>query len=110
MEKQTNERDDQAATLKKLVDEVEEGAAPAAERAPDEQMENKQAGKMESRQVDILNLPPRKEVHSSGNKRTHVKISRPFIRLLIVIIVIIGILAGLYYVWGEELLNLPSNV
>ncbi|MGY0691801.1 hypothetical protein ACW2QC_03280 [Virgibacillus sp. FSP13] len=109
MENQTKEREDQATELRKLVNEVQEGQAntsfdnhSSAEESTDD-LEQIDWG------VDILNLPPRKEVHAKDDQRTHMKISRPFIRLLLVIIITLGILVGLYYVWGDELLHLPTE-
>lgn len=101
VENKFNEHEDQAAELRKLLDEVERGKnEPGAETIilPDENPDHK-------REIDILNLPPRGEIHNN-KKRTQIKFSFPLIRFLFVIIILGAVLAGLYYVWGNELINL----
>src|SRR5690625_4764243 len=55
--------------------------------------------------MDIMNLPPRKEIHSNHKKRIHVKLSRPLFRFLSVIIILLVIIYGAYFIWGNELLT-----
>ncbi|WP_067725411.1 hypothetical protein [Oceanobacillus damuensis] len=57
----------------------------------------------EKREVDILNLPPRKEIHA--NPRMHIKMSRPFFRFLFVLLLLIIIVIGVYYFLGDELFS-----
>lgn len=59
----------------------------------------------ETRGVDVLNLPPRKEVHGQ-KQRAKIKISSSLIRLVLVIMILVVILGGGYYIWGEELIHL----
>jgi predicted DNA binding CopG/RHH family protein len=46
--------------------------------------------------IDVLNLPPRKEVHNKKNKRIKVKISSPLIRFIFVIL-LLSVLILVYY-------------
>ncbi|WP_188453831.1 hypothetical protein [Virgibacillus oceani] len=98
MSNETKEIEDQAAELRKLVDEVQQKDVKDSEVNIGGIMDGE-------REVDILNLPPRKEVHSKKNTRTHLKMSRPFLRLVFVIVIILAVLFGIYYVWGDEIVN-----
>ena len=106
MENDTEQHDDQAAELRKLLDEVQQGERDIQEGGkipqPDEQTEQERA-------IDILNLPPRKEVHGNKKKNTHIKISVPLLRLLAVIVILLIIVIGAYYIYGEEINNLFKN-
>ncbi|MEN1969129.1 hypothetical protein WMZ97_13770 [Lentibacillus sp. N15] len=106
MTNQSTKQDDQAEELKKLVELVEDGAPNSS--VMNEHTKNEEViEQTRTREIDILNLPPRNEVHSQTNQRLHIKISRPFVRLLLVIIVILVVLAGLYYVWDGDMWNFP---
>ncbi|WP_339227948.1 hypothetical protein NSQ77_20510 [Oceanobacillus sp. FSL K6-2867] len=98
MNVKSEEPKDQADELRSLFQEIEK------ERSTEEQLENKNSVQESEakRDIDILNLPPRKEIHSKDN-RTSLKLSGPLIRLLIVIFVLILGLASAYYIWGNEL-------
>lgn len=104
------ERDDQAAELRKLFDEVQGANDLQAEKNQDSTEENDSVPVSEpTREIDILNLPPRKEVHSNTKKRTSFKISRPLVRLSTVIIVLAIIIFVAYYLWGAELIQPPLH-
>ena len=105
MSKKTNEHNDQAEQLKQLFDELQEHAVKSGESSNIEQ----QAEAYTQPKIDVLNLPPRKEVHSNHG-RTRLTISRPFLRLLIVILLMIAVIFGAYYIWGEELINLIQGL
>lgn len=110
MVNQMNEKnEDQAAELRKLVDQIQDEKLPAEETDLNKQADMEQTDKTEDREIDVLNLPPRKEVHSKNNKFAHIKISGPLVRLLVVLLLILAVLTGLYFVWGEELFNLFEN-
>lgn len=94
-----NERN-QADNLMKLFQEV-------ANHSPDDPIEeqdeldfteqvteNKEQSYVE---LDLLNLPPRSEVHQKSNSRYSFTLINPFTRLLFVIILVIGIIALLLY-------------
>lgn len=109
MSKKNTERDDQATELRKLFNEVQgNGTNDLQTDKKTELTENGSVVLNESaRDIDILNLPPRKEVHSNKKKRTRVKVNRPFARLSAVIIILIIIVIAVYYLWSAELIELP---
>lgn len=96
--KERNERH-QADQLMKLFQEVanhqpedyeeEEGIEEKVteERSYDEYVE-----------LDLLNLPPRREVHGQRKVRYSLSFSSPFFRLFFIIILIVVIVFILYYV------------
>ncbi|WP_156289257.1 hypothetical protein [Oceanobacillus salinisoli] len=88
--------DDQANELRSIFNEIIEDKQ--------EQIQQEKA-EPEEKDVDILNLPPRREVHTS-NSRTHIKMDKPLIRFLIVIFLLTAIIIGAYYNWGDSLFNL----
>ncbi|WP_100010770.1 hypothetical protein [Lentibacillus sediminis] len=63
------------------------------------------AGQKNEQEIDVLNLPPRKEVHGQKNS-TSLKVSRPLLRFLFVVVLLLVILAGAFIVWGDEWLPL----
>lgn len=87
--------DSQAAKLQQLFSEVTEN-----EREVEHIPEEKQ-NKFDS-ETDVLNLPPRSEVHSVRKKGMKMTLNWPLIRFLIVIIVLIAIVAGVYYLIGID--------
>ncbi|ASN05486.1 hypothetical protein [Virgibacillus necropolis] len=115
MSDKNTERDDQANELRKLFNEVqgqgkETSELPKQENTDDHNsvftFENSSTEIDESvRKIDILNLPPRREVHGSNKKRARMKISRPFARFSVVILIIFAIIVSAYYVWGNELIK-----
>lgn len=104
MSKKTNEHNDQAEQLKQIFDELQEHAIKSGEPQTEQQTEAYSPPK-----IDVLNLPPRKEVHSNHG-RTRLKISGPFLRLLTVILLMLAVIIGAYYTWGEELINLIQGL
>ncbi|AXI09368.1 hypothetical protein CV093_11300 [Oceanobacillus sp. 143] len=88
MKKETMQKD-QAEELRHLVDEIEDNKDTEVSSTILERETDK-------REIDILNLPPRKEVHTTI-ERTKLRISKPFIRIIFVIIILIAILIVSYY-------------
>ncbi|WP_010650719.1 hypothetical protein [Oceanobacillus massiliensis] len=96
MNSKLEESNDQAEELRNLVEELEN------EREQDTADVNVESAETdERREVDILNLPPRKEIHSE-NTRMSLKISKPLSRFLSVILILIIIFIGAYYFLGNE--------
>ncbi|RKQ37688.1 hypothetical protein [Oceanobacillus halophilus] len=93
--------EDQANELRSLFDEITEEKHGREKEVFSEERRN------EKREIDILELPPRKEVHISRG-RARLKISRPFIRFILVVIVLLAIIFGAYYYWGDEVFQLMS--
>lgn len=53
-------------------------------------------------EIDVLQLPPRSEVHRKSKWRIRLNLRSPIIRFIVVLLVIFGILGLLYYVIGER--------
>lgn len=105
MNVKSEEPKDQADELRQLFQEIEDGQS-TEQHVGNKNSEQESEAK---RDIDILNLPPRKEIHSKDS-RTSLKLSGPLIRLLLVIFILIVGLAGAYYIWGNELWVLIQNL
>lgn len=113
MSEKNTERDDQATELRKLFNEVQgkDTNDLQMEKSTNNTFENVSVALSEpTRTIDILNLPPRKEVHDNKKRRTRLKVSRPFARLSIVIILLIVVTFAVYYLWSEELIQLSLQI
>src|SRR5690625_219297 len=100
MSENTNEHNDQAEQLKQIFDELQQNKVKSDE-LPNV---NRQTDNDSIPKIDVLNLPPRKEVHDHNKVRTRLSMSRPFLRFLSVIILIVAIILSAYFIWGEELM------
>lgn len=100
-----NKESDQAKELRKLLSEVE-NPVTSDNKAPEEEISNTPDN---TQTIDVLNLPPRREVHGGKSGRMKIKI-KPYIRLIIVVILIIILFAGGFYLWGDELLNMIGHI
>lgn len=69
---------DQAASLKEHIEGNEEEMHPEYK-------------------VDILNLPPRQEVHQNDSKKVSYKLSRPLFRLISVLLLILLLVGVAFY-------------
>lgn len=97
MSLKTEKANDQANELRNLFEELEKGNVGENHTDNAHEMEN-------TREVNVLNLPPRKEVHSHPT-RMHFAIKRPLLRFLFVLLLLIIILIAAYYFWDNNLLN-----
>lgn len=104
MDNKSSNQENQEEALRFLLDEVQQG-----EKEEKNQVAAIDETEVQKREVDVLNLPPRKEVHSKNKQRTHIKMSKPLLRFLFVFILLLGVLIGVYFVWGE-LINGISNL
>lgn len=86
---------DQANELRSLVKDIEEGNTNDKELLADHHIN----------EIDVLNLPPRKEVHTK-NTRTKIKLSKPLLRLLFTVVIVIAGLGTAIYVWQDEITTL----
>lgn len=107
MSEETKEYNDQADELRKLFNEVQEESEPSI---PEEDIKKDNHEKKVERDVDILNLPPRGEVHSINKKRTRLKVSGASLRFIFVIITLLVLVGGAYYLWGQELIEVITNI
>ncbi|UJL48115.1 hypothetical protein KFZ58_09815 [Virgibacillus sp. NKC19-16] len=105
MNNKSSNQEDQAVTLMSLLDEVQQG--DTQDKTQSTVIDETEA---QEREVDVLNLPPRKEVHRKIKQRTHIKMGIPLLRFLIVFILLLGVLTGAYLLWGEELITVISNL
>lgn len=107
MDNKLSNQENQEEALRFLLDEVQQG-----EKEEKNQVAAIDETEVQKREVDVLNLPPRKEVHRK-KQRTHLKMGSPgapLLRFLIVFILLLGVLAGAYLIWGEELITVISNL
>lgn len=91
---------DQSYELQKLIQDVD--IKPSENNLEDE-ANNDDLNIQED--IDVLNLPPRKDVHKMKS-RIHFKMSKAFLRFMFVVLIIVIILIGTYYYVGEDFLNL----
>ncbi|RYG73630.1 hypothetical protein EU245_05895 [Lentibacillus lipolyticus] len=106
-ETREQEQNDQAKELRDLIDEVE-GTNGKHEHQQAEEASG--SGGTRQQKVDILDLPPRRDVHTGNNKGIKLKISRASLRLLSVIIVLLVLFGTAFYFWEEELLELIRHM
>lgn len=100
-EKNSTTHQDQATGLKELFNEIQQGEAQQEEL---EKNEDTDVNLTATHKIDVLNLPPRKEIHSNKKQRVRMRLTKPLIRLMFVTIIIACIVGGM--LWGEELLHL----
>jgi hypothetical protein len=93
---------DQAEELRRLVYDVQSNQ----EDNDDQHVKDFET---EEREIDILNLPPRKEVHGIKQQRVRLKTSKSLKRFLLVIMILIIIVGSIYYFYNEELIQFFSN-
>ncbi|WP_042145725.1 hypothetical protein [Paucisalibacillus sp. EB02] len=109
MEDMKPESNDQAKELRELLQEVNNNSVEEKNQSLDDQHnyldETVNLITSEDKTLNVLNLPPRKVVHSQKKNRTHVKISKPFIRLAIVVILLLTVI-GLLFFYGDVLKSL----
>lgn len=90
-----HKEEDQANELRTLFQDIEEGNENDEELFADQIIN----------EIDVLNLPPRKEVHTK-NKRTKIKLSKPLLRFLFTVIIVLAGLGTAIYVWQDEITTL----
>ena len=97
-----NEKEDnQALKLQQLFSEVNNQDLDKAE----EQKEHKEQTLIE---IDVLNLPPRSEVHQKTSVRFQMDIRSPIWRFLLVILFILGGIGIVYYFFGDQMIMIFS--
>ncbi|WP_026906581.1 hypothetical protein [Paucisalibacillus globulus] len=111
MEDVKTDSNDQAKELRELLQEVNnhnvEEKKPGFDNEQNLIMNDEALNQEEydEKTMDVLNLPPRKEVHSQKKNRTHVKLSRPFIRLIIVVVLLLTVI-GMLLFYGDLVLTI----
>lgn len=106
-----NEEVDQVEQLRKILAEVEQPEKDQTSETNNQQLKEGQNESISvTPKIDVLKLPPRKEVHGKDNERTRLRIGQPFLRFLIVILILIIIILGTYIYWGKELIIILKNI
>lgn len=105
MSEKTNAYKDQAEQLKQIFDELQQNAPDSEQLSNELDVDDRSIPK-----IDVLNLPPRKEIHRDNDVRTRLSISGPFVRFLSIIILIIIIVFGAYFLWGDELILIINGL
>jgi len=90
MEKEAHKH--QADHLQQLFQEIRQHEMQSVDES-DQQMLDEP-----TEQINVLNLPPRKDVHREHKKRTKLKLSQPIKRLLLVIF-ILALVSCMKFFW-----------
>lgn len=94
----TKKQSDQAEELKKLISEVENiEVKPSFSSKKNEN---------EIQDIDILNLPSRKEIHHNKKISMNLKINKSVIRLLFVISLTLLVILSIIYLSEYNIINL----
>lgn len=91
--------EDQASDLKQMFDEINKNGNKV--------IEEKEEVERDPDQIDILNLPPRKEVHSK-NTTFKITINRSLLRIVFVALILTLFLV--FYLWEEEVIELLKHL
>jgi hypothetical protein len=91
MEENKRKIDDQAKELRSILNELHSQSDDNSDERIEVEHEDEQ------KEINVLDLPPRKEVHGQKKRRAHVKLSKPLIRLVVVAVLLIIILIMLLY-------------
>lgn len=83
------QKDDQATKLQQLFLELNN---------QESEVKKEKITEEEMIEVDVLNLPPRSEVHQQANLSLHMDVRRPVWRFVFVILIIIIVAVIVYYV------------
>jgi hypothetical protein len=81
------------------------------QKEPDEenQRENQlHYQKVPARGMDVLNLPPRSEVHQSAEKRFRLKVRRPFVRFMIIIFLLVILSLAAFFLQKSGVVDIIS--
>lgn len=89
------QEDNQALKLQQLFEEVNN-------QQPEETKESTR--ETELIEIDVLNLPPRSEVHKKSKISWRLNFKRPFWRFLLVLLILIGVVIGVYIMFGEQII------
>ncbi|MBU5265389.1 hypothetical protein [Virgibacillus proomii] len=101
MNEEKHNQNDQAKELRNVVVTDDDKQNESRELKSDQEID---------RDTDILNLPPRSEVHNIKGRPTRIKLSVPFRRLAFIILVLLAILIMAYFFLGDELFASFSEI
>lgn len=103
MNEDTGKEIDQAAELRKLIGEVESN-----QKISNEETNIKVSPEEKEQEVDILNLPPRKEVHSGIKTPLKLKVSKSVVRLLFIVVIVLAIVVGVILLNEYDVIDFNS--
>ncbi|SES81198.1 hypothetical protein SAMN05216389_102277 [Oceanobacillus limi] len=104
----TEQRDgnyDQAEQLRNLISEVQGKEDTIVQELTAEK--NEKDRKDDQYEIDILDLPPRKDIHNHKRGKIQFKISKPLLRLVFVTLFIVLVVA--ISIWGSEIFHLINR-
>lgn len=90
-----------------MVEETDELKALLAAVSQSEKTIEKPEDKQPT--IDILDLPPRKEVHKSSSKKFKLKVKSPIVRFIFVLLLIGVIIFLAYYYLGDDIFIFKFN-
>lgn len=61
-------------------------------------------------EIDVLNLPPRSEVHSQSKTRLSVSLKKPTARFILVLLFLIVIMAVIYFFYEDEIMTFINDL
>lgn len=105
-----NEVNDQADQLKRIFAEVEQHEDDSNNNLKQQLIEVNRESNPPTPKIDVLNLPPRRDIHSNEKSRARLKIRLPFLRLVLVILFMIIVVSGAYIFFGEELMAIIKRI
>src|SRR5690625_8023912 len=103
LDNETTTNQDITNQLEKLLNEVQHHGSEQEQEPKEDLVRQERVQK-----IDVLNLPPRKEVHSKTKLRTRIKFGKETGRLFVVLLILIVLITGVYAYWGnglKEILN-----
>lgn len=108
MSENPKKESDQAKELRKLLSDVQQSESSnytttTTENDTHQTLDN-------TKKIDVLNLPPRKEIHNGKSRHIKIKVTKPYIRLIVVVLLITFLFAGGFYMWGQELVNMIKQI
>ncbi|WP_047980021.1 hypothetical protein [Ornithinibacillus contaminans] len=98
MEEKKNIHHDQAKELREILQELQSNESEEKVSSESQEIYSESINSSTANPMNILNLPPRSEVHGIKKKRTRLKIRKPFIRLSMVAICLLVVALFIYLV------------
>ena len=86
-------KDTQAAKLEQLFLEVTN---------QESQLKEQEEPSEDYIEIDVLQLPPRSEVHKGKKSGLHLSFRSPVVRLMAVIIILLGLMVVIKFLWGRN--------
>lgn len=93
-------------------EEVEgtEAADDISDEVVEERTEASREIKFAYEEMDVLNLPPRSEVHSQSKTRVSLSMKKPTSRFILVLLFLIVIMAVIYFFYEDEIMTFINEL